>query len=370
MKHLEKIESAKLIGMGDDGIKNLESIYESIKNHMGIEKIAINQDVDKDFVRELLDGVDVLFLTYNSEDKRALQIVNAIGFMADERRVLSIGLDSAVKENKDDVNINREFKINKDNLELVLNLLKDDNEQSFNIELSKENITCLSTYNEELIFSGNVYEAAKMLGRRYSIRGEVVHGNKLGTINGFPTANVDYGKYLLPKKGVYLVTVLIDGVEYLGMCNIGNNPTFNYSEIERMEVNIFNFKEKIYGKHIEVGKNFYANYNCTILDIAKVKIGDNCMLAPNVAIYTAGHPIHPVPRNLLLEYGKEIIIGDNVWIGGNTVVCPGVKIGSNVVIGAGSVVTKDIPDWSIAAGNPCRVIRKITDNDKNKLFKK
>ena len=91
-----------------------------------------------------------------------------------------------------------------------------------------------------------------MLGRRYSIRGEVVHGNKLGTINGFPTANVDYGKYLLPKKGVYLVTVLIDGAEYLGMCNIGNNPTFNYSEIERMEVNIFNFKEKIYGKHIEV----------------------------------------------------------------------------------------------------------------------
>ena len=124
MEHLEKIESAKLIGIGDDGIKNLDSMYESIKKHMGIDKIAINQDVDKDFVRELLDGVDVLFLTYNSEDKRALQIVNAIGFMADERRVLSIGLDSAVKENKDDVNINREFKINKDNLELVLNLLK------------------------------------------------------------------------------------------------------------------------------------------------------------------------------------------------------------------------------------------------------
>ena len=108
MEHLEKIESAKLIGIGDDGIKNLESMYESIKNHMGIEKIAINQDVDKDFVRELLDGVDVLFLTYNSEDKRALQIVNAIGFMADERRVLSIGLDSAVKENKDDVKMDYE----------------------------------------------------------------------------------------------------------------------------------------------------------------------------------------------------------------------------------------------------------------------
>lgn len=123
-----------------------------------------------------------------------------------------------------------------------------------------------------------------------------------------------------------------------------------------------------YGKNIEVGKNFYANYNCTILDVAKVIIGDNCFMAPNVAIYTAGHPIHPVSRNSLYEYGKEIIIGNNVWLGGNTVICPGVHIGNNVVIGAGSVVTKDIPDWSFAAGNPCRVIRKITDNDKTKLF--
>lgn len=123
-----------------------------------------------------------------------------------------------------------------------------------------------------------------------------------------------------------------------------------------------------YGKNIEVGKNFYANYNCTILDVAKVIIGDNCFMAPNVAIYTAGHPIHPVSRNSLYEYGKEIIIGNNVWLGGNTVICPGVHIGNNVVIGAGSVVTKNIPDWSFAAGNPCRVIRKITDNDKTKLF--
>lgn len=124
-----------------------------------------------------------------------------------------------------------------------------------------------------------------------------------------------------------------------------------------------------YGKHIEVGKNFFANYNCTILDVAKVKIGDNCQLAPNVAIYTAGHPVHPAVRNTLYEYGVEVTIGDNVWIGGNTVVCPGVHIGSNTVIGAGSVVTKDIPDWVIAAGNPCRVIRKITDADLKLLFK-
>ena len=125
-----------------------------------------------------------------------------------------------------------------------------------------------------------------------------------------------------------------------------------------------------YGSHIEVGKNLFANYNCTIIDVAKVTIGDNCQLAPNVAIYTSGHPIHPDTRNTAFEYGKEVSIGDNVWIGGNSVVCPGVHIGSNVVIGAGSVVTKDIPDWSLAAGNPCRVIRKITEEDRRKLFHK
>ena len=123
-----------------------------------------------------------------------------------------------------------------------------------------------------------------------------------------------------------------------------------------------------YGFNIEAGKNFYANYNCTIIDVAKVKIGDNCFMAPNVAIYMAGHPIYPDTRNSMFEYGKEVTIGDNVWIGGNTVVCPGVHIGDNVVIGAGSVVTKDIPAWSVAAGNPCRVIRKITEKDKRNLF--
>ena len=124
-----------------------------------------------------------------------------------------------------------------------------------------------------------------------------------------------------------------------------------------------------YGSHIEVGKNFFANYNCTILDVAKVTIGDNCFMAPNVAIYTAGHPIYPDVRSAMWEYGKEVTIGDNVWIGGNTVICPGVHIGSNVIIGAGSVVTKDIPDWAIAAGNPCKVLRMITEDDKRRLFR-
>ena len=124
-----------------------------------------------------------------------------------------------------------------------------------------------------------------------------------------------------------------------------------------------------YGFHIEVGKRFYANYNCTILDVARVKIGDNCLLAPNVAIYAVGHPLHPVTRATGYEYGAPVTIGDNVWIGGNSVVVPGVTIGSNVVIGAGSVVTRDIPDWSLAVGNPCRVIRQITEEDKYYFFR-
>lgn len=119
-----------------------------------------------------------------------------------------------------------------------------------------------------------------------------------------------------------------------------------------------------YGWNITVGEDFYANYNLTILDVAPVTIGKNVMCAPNVAIYTAGHPIDPDVRNSGLEYGKPITIGDNVWIGGNTVILPGVTIGNNVVIGAGSVVTKDIPDNAVACGNPCRVMRSISDEDK------
>ena len=125
-----------------------------------------------------------------------------------------------------------------------------------------------------------------------------------------------------------------------------------------------------YGYNIEVGENFFANYNLIILDVAKVKIGDNAQIAPNVSIYTAGHPIHPDSRNSGYEYGIDVTIGDNVWIGGNVCIMPGVTIGNNVVIGAGSVVTKDIPAWTIAAGNPCRVIREITDADRRLLFRK
>lgn len=124
-----------------------------------------------------------------------------------------------------------------------------------------------------------------------------------------------------------------------------------------------------YGSNIYVGKDFFANYNCCIIDVAKVTIGDSCMLAPNVSIYTAGHPVHPASRNSGFEFGLEVTIGDNVWIGGSTVILPGVHIGSNTVIGAGSVVTKDIPDWVIAAGNPCKVVRSITEADRKYYYK-
>ncbi len=114
-----------------------------------------------------------------------------------------------------------------------------------------------------------------------------------------------------------------------------------------------------YGYNIHVGKNFYANFHLTILDEAPVKFGDNVFVGPNCGFYTACHPIDPVERNKGLEFARAISVGDNVWFGAQVTVLPGVTIGNNCVIGAGSVVTHDIPAWSVAVGNPCRVIRKI-----------
>lgn len=119
-----------------------------------------------------------------------------------------------------------------------------------------------------------------------------------------------------------------------------------------------------YGCNISVGNNFYANFDCIILDVCNVDIGENVFFAPRVCIYTAGHPIDAEVRNTGLEFGKPVKIGNDVWVGGSTVINPGVNIGSNVVIGSGSVVTKDIPDNVIAVGNPCRVLREITEEDK------
>ena len=114
-----------------------------------------------------------------------------------------------------------------------------------------------------------------------------------------------------------------------------------------------------YGYNIEIGENFYSNHNLIILDGNKVIFGDNVFIAPNCSFYTAGHPLEVELRNKGLEYAKPIKVGNNVWIGGNVIVLPGVTIGDNTVIGAGSVVTKDIPSNVVAVGNPCRVIKQL-----------
>ncbi|HDK7137486.1 TPA: sugar O-acetyltransferase [Clostridium botulinum] len=115
-----------------------------------------------------------------------------------------------------------------------------------------------------------------------------------------------------------------------------------------------------YGSNIYVGENFFANYDCIILDVCKVTIGDNCMLAPRVCIYTATHPLDAETRISGLEYGKPVAIGDNVWIGGNSVIVPGVTIGNNVVVAAGSIVVNDIPDNVVVGGNPAKIIKHLT----------
>lgn len=121
-----------------------------------------------------------------------------------------------------------------------------------------------------------------------------------------------------------------------------------------------------YGYNIEIGENFFMNVNGVILDGAKVTFGDNVFIAPNCGFYTAGHPLDAGQRKQGLEYAYPITIGNGVWIGAHVCVMPGVTIGDNTVIGGGSVVTKDIPANVVAVGNPCRVIRAITEADKEK----
>lgn len=130
-----------------------------------------------------------------------------------------------------------------------------------------------------------------------------------------------------------------------------------------------------YGKHTKVGKNFFATFNLTIQDDGEVTIGDNCNFGPNVTIVTPVHPMVPEERDFLLApdgskkhlcWAKPVHIGNDCWFGANVVVCPGVTIGDGCVIGAGAVVTRDIPPRTFAAGNPCRVIREITEQDSMK----
>ncbi len=113
-----------------------------------------------------------------------------------------------------------------------------------------------------------------------------------------------------------------------------------------------------YGYNIHVGEGFYANFDCVILDVCEVRIGDGCLMAPGVHIYTATHPLSARKRAAGKEYGKPVRIGDNVWIGGRAVILPGVSIGNNVVVAAGTVVTRDVPDNALVAGNP-GVVKKI-----------
>ena len=124
-----------------------------------------------------------------------------------------------------------------------------------------------------------------------------------------------------------------------------------------------------YGKHIQVGKRFFANFNWTVLDEAMVTIGDDCFIGPNVSIYTACHSTGPVERNIRKEWARPVTRGNNCWIGGSVSILPGVSIGDNVAIGAGSVVVKDIPSGSVAVGNPAKIIkenmRKVYDNRYN-----
>ncbi|WP_426810220.1 sugar O-acetyltransferase [Pseudomonas sp. WOUb67] len=110
-----------------------------------------------------------------------------------------------------------------------------------------------------------------------------------------------------------------------------------------------------YGYNISVGRNTFMNFNCVILDVVKVRIGDDCQIGPNVQIYTADHPLDPDVRRSGLESGRPVTIGNNVWIGGAAIILPGVTIGDNAVVGAGSVVTRDVPAGATVVGNPARV---------------
>lgn len=123
------------------------------------------------------------------------------------------------------------------------------------------------------------------------------------------------------------------------------------------------------GKHVHFGKGVYANFNLTMVDDTHIYVGDYTLFGPNVCVATAGHPINPELRQKAYQYNIPVHIGKNCWIGAGAVIVPGITIGDNVVIGAGSVVTKDIPSNVVAVGNPCRVLREISEHDKEYYFK-
>lgn len=123
------------------------------------------------------------------------------------------------------------------------------------------------------------------------------------------------------------------------------------------------------GHHVHFGKNIYANFNLTLVDDTHIYVGDYTMFGPNVTVATAGHPIDPALREQGYQYNAPVRIGKNCWIGAGVIIVPGITIGDNVVVGAGSVVTKDLPDNVVAVGNPCRVLREVNERDKEYYFK-
>ncbi|MBQ8374970.1 MAG: sugar O-acetyltransferase [Clostridia bacterium] len=129
------------------------------------------------------------------------------------------------------------------------------------------------------------------------------------------------------------------------------------------------FHSNFGGKHVHFGKGVYANFNLTLVDDTHIYVGDHTMFGPNVTVATAGHPILPRLREKGYQYNAPVRIGKNCWLGAGVIVLPGITIGDNVVIGAGSVVTKDLPDNVIAVGNPCRILREVNDRDKEYYFK-
>lgn len=157
---------------------------------------------------------------------------------------------------------------------------------------------------------------------------------------------------------------------------INQVPIENTAEIVRLERTLFGKAGQNlyvnppinvdYGCHITIGDNFYANMDCIFLDVNRVTIGNNVMVGPRVGFYTVGHPIVADIRIEDLEFGSPIVVEDNVWIGGSAVILPGVTIGKNAIVGAGAVVTKDVPANSIVGGNPAKVIRMINDQDRQK----
>lgn len=160
---------------------------------------------------------------------------------------------------------------------------------------------------------------------------------------------------------------------------INNTPLENRDEIVALEKQLFGKTgDSIYvnpplhvdyGRHIEIGNNFYANMDCIFLDVNKIIIGDNVMVGPRVSFFTAGHPTDAGVRIQDLEFGLPIMVEDNVWIGGNSTILPGVTIGKNSIVAAGAVVTKSVPANSIVGGNPARVIREIGQEDQEKWEK-